>query len=40
MIKKWREQLRSLGWSVGSGLVGSAIGLLLATLWVYAMGWR
>lgn len=35
-----KPHVKPLGWSVASGLIGSAIGLLLATLWVYAMGWH
>lgn len=40
MIKKWRDQLRSLGWSVGSGFIGAGIGLAAATLWGHTVGWR
>jgi hypothetical protein len=39
VIKKWREQLRSFGWSVGSGLVGAGIGLMVAMLYIQARGW-
>lgn len=36
-LKEYRERL---GWAVASGLLGSGIGLLVATLWAHTVGWR
>lgn len=42
MIKRcWkalRPHLAPLGWSLGSGLVGAGIGLLVAMLWIWSQG--
>lgn len=39
-VKALKERRASLGWSVASGLLGSGIGLLVATLWAHTVGWR
>jgi hypothetical protein len=44
VIKQWRAAFRSqlprLPWLLAECVIGGAIGLLVATLWIHAVGWR